>query len=243
MLLLRLKGLNVCAGDRIVVRDVDLDVSCGEVHVILGPNGAGKTSLLSAIMGLPRVRVCGGTIIFESEDITGVPAYERARRGIALAHQFVPSIRGVKVADIARHIVERYGGDGYEDILDILDVKNLMGRYLFYGFSGGERRRLELYLTLIQRPKLALLDEPDSGVDVDSLRLIAEAVNYAVRSWNTSIVLVTHLGAILDKLYDITRVHIMLGGRIVYSGDLDVAKVVLSKGYIEGLKILGVTPQ
>ncbi|MDM7274777.1 MAG: ATP-binding cassette domain-containing protein [Thermoprotei archaeon] len=243
MLLLKLEGLNVCVDDRVVVRGVDLDVSCGEVHVILGPNGAGKTSLLSAIMGLPRVRVCGGAVIFEGEDITGVPAYERARRGIALAHQFVPAIRGVRVADIVRHVVERFGGDGYEDVLEILDVKHLMGRYLFYGFSGGERRRLELYLSLIQRPKLALLDEPDSGVDVDSLRLIAEAVNYAVRSWNTSIILVTHSGAILDKLYDITRVHIMLGGRIVHSGDIDVARVVLSKGYVEGLKVLEVALQ
>ncbi|MFN4045964.1 MAG: ABC transporter ATP-binding protein [Acidilobaceae archaeon] len=240
-MLLKLEDLNICVDDRVVVRDADLGVSCGEVHAILGPNGAGKTSLLSAIMGLPRVRVCGGAIIFEGEDITGIPAYERARRGIALAHQFVPAIRGVKVADIVKHIVERYGGDGYEDILEILNVKPLMGRYLFYGFSGGERRRLELYLTLLQRPKLALLDEPDSGVDVDSLRLIAEAVNYAVRSWNTSVVLVTHSGAILDRLYDVTRVHVMIGGRIVYSGGLEDARVILGKGYIEGLKALGVS--
>ncbi|MEM4428442.1 MAG: ATP-binding cassette domain-containing protein [Acidilobaceae archaeon] len=233
----------MCVDDRVVVRNVYLDVSCGEVHVILGPNGAGKTSLLSAIMGLPRVRVCGGTIIFGGEDISGVPAYERARRGIALAHQFVPVIRGVKVANIVKHIIERYGGGGYENILDILDVKHLMGRYLFHGFSGGERRRLELYLTLLQRPKLALLDEPDSGVDVDSLKLIAEAVNYAVRSWSTSMILVTHSGAILDKLYEVTRTHIMIGGQIVYSRDLEATRVVLSRGYIEGLKVLGVSLQ
>ncbi|MEM0339980.1 MAG: ABC transporter ATP-binding protein [Acidilobaceae archaeon] len=239
-MLLELKRVWVCVGGAEIVKGVDLSVDRGEVHVILGPNGAGKSTLLAAIMGLPRASLCGGSIIFEGENISELSPNERASRGIAMAHQFTPAIRGVTASSVAKALIERYGCNDYTLLSKMLKVDEFLNRYLFHGLSGGERKRLELYLTMLQKPKLALLDEPDSGVDVDSLKLIAEAVNYMVERKGTSVLLVTHSGTVIDKLSKISKVHIMIGGRVVYSGGKEVADLVLSEGYSEGLKKLGV---
>jgi Fe-S cluster assembly ATP-binding protein len=163
-----LEAVSVCVDDRIIVRDVSLNINPAELHVIMGPNGVGKSTLLAAIMGLSHVQVCGGRILFNGVDITRLPSYERAKLGISLAHQVTPTFRGVRFLEVAKAISSRFNTD-WRSLASLLRVEGLLLRDLFHGFSGGERRRAELYLALLQNPKLLLLDEPDSGVDVDTL--------------------------------------------------------------------------
>jgi len=215
--MLKVTDLEVCVGDKKIVKNVNLIVGNNELHVIIGPNGSGKSTLLSALMGLPRVKICNGSILFNDVDITYIPPYERVKLGIALAHQNPPSIRGVKFSEIVKNMIKRCGCSDYTIMSKILRVDDLMSRDLFVGFSGGERKRAELYLVMLQNPKLALLDEPDSGVDIESLNIIANAINSLVKR-GSSIILVTHSGSILSKLERVDRVHLMFDGSIVYSG-------------------------
>jgi Fe-S cluster assembly ATP-binding protein len=237
--LLSLEAVSVCVDDRIIVRDVSLNINPGELHVIMEPNGAGKSTLLAAIMGLSHVRVCGGRILFNGVDITHFPSYERAKLGISLAHQVTPTFRGVRFLEVAKAISSRFNTD-WRTLASLLKVEDLLLRDLFSGFSGGERKRAELYLALLQNPRVALLDEPDSGVDIDTLRVLAELIDYIVFTQGTSVILVTHLGPILEKLPRITRAHIMVEGAIVYSGDPShVIPVILKHGYTRGLEVFG----
>ncbi len=241
--MLEVRGLRVVVSGSEVVRGVDLRVGRGEVHVIMGPNAAGKSSLLAAIAGLRRYKVVSGKVLFEGRDVTYLPPDERARLGIALAHQIPPVIKGVRVRDVVTALVRKYGVGNSGSLASLLRVGELMDRYLFLGFSGGERKRLELYLTSLQRPKLAMLDEPDSGVDVDSLSSIAEAIAELVRL-GSSVLLVTHTGYILErlsKLCDVDYAHVMVRGRIVYSGLADeVVPLIMKHGYSGALRRLGV---
>ncbi len=237
--MLVVKKLEVCVNGKKIVEDVNLSVRAGELHVIIGPNGSGKSTLLSAIMGLPRVNVCNGSIVFEGSDITNTPSYERAKMGIALAYQNPPSIRGVKFSEIAKNLIKRCGCSDYTIMSKVLRTDEFLGRDLFVGFSGGERKRAELYLVLLQNPKIALLDEPDSGVDIESLNLIADAINLLIKR-GSSVVLVTHSGSILSKLRRVDRTHIMLDGRIAYSGLVDEVLPLISKyGFRKSAEILG----
>jgi len=238
VVLLEVVDLHAGVDDKEIVRGVDLKVDRGEVHVIMGPNGSGKSTLLSAIMGLPRVRIFGGRIVFDSVDVTDKPCYERAKMGIALAHQSPPAIRGVRLRDIASAILKAYGCSDCIALSKILNIENLLDRDLFVGFSGGEKKRVELYLVMLQAPKLALLDEPDSGVDVESVESIARAVE-AMKMRGTSIILVTHTGMITSRLSRIDRVHVLIDGRIAYSGYPDeVLPIIMKFGYRKGLEIL-----
>ncbi len=237
-MLLKLSRLDVCIEAKKIVNGVDLSVGKGELHIIMGPNGSGKSTLLSAIMGLPRVRICGGTIVFNGIDITNMPSYERAKLGIALAHQHPPEIKGVKFNEIAKAIIKKCGCSDYSIMSKILKVDDLLHRDLFVGFSGGEKKRAELFLVMLQSPKLALLDEPDSGVDIESIESIANAIDYLV-SRGSSVILVTHTGIITNKLSRINKVHIMMNGRFVYSGYPDeVLPIVMKFGYSKGVKML-----
>ena len=229
MTLLKVENLHVDIDGKSIIRGVDLEISENELHIIMGPNGSGKSTLLSAIMGMPWCRVVKGRIIFNDKDITYLPMYERAKLGIALAHQFPPSIKGLLVKDLIKALEVKYGKSS-QKLLKHLDVDYLVSRYLFTGFSGGERKRMELYLTVLQKPKLALLDEPDSGVDVDTLRKISQTINDLVSS-GVSVILVTHVGSILNMLKHVDKVYILINGKIVKSGDLKLAHEVLVKGY------------
>lgn len=236
--MLIVKDLSVCVGDKEIVHGVDLKVGGGELHVIMGPNGSGKSTLLLAIMGFRRVRVCSGAIVLDGVDITDKPSYERAKLGIALAHQNPPSIRGVRLAEVVKNLIRMYRCSEYTVMSKILRVDELLVRDLYVGFSGGEKKRVELYLVLLQNPKLALLDEPDSGVDVESLNLIAAAINYLIRK-GTSVVLVTHTGTILSKLSRVDLIHVMIDGRVVYRGLPDVViPTILKYGFRKGVEVL-----
>lgn len=236
--LLDLRNLYVCVDGKNIVKGVNLSVGLNELHVIMGPNASGKTTLLASIMGLPRINVCNGSIFFNDADITNKPTYERAKMGISLAHQNPPSIRGVKFYDVVKAFIKKYNCQDWLSFADLLRINDLLKRDLFVGFSGGERKRAELYLVMLQNPRLALLDEPDSGVDIESVNLIADAINYLM-NMGSSIILVTHSGIILDKLRNVNKVHLMIDGKIYYSGCLyDVLPIVMKFGYKNAIDIL-----
>jgi Fe-S cluster assembly ATP-binding protein len=238
MPLLELLGLSVCVDNKRIIEDTSLSLNSGEVHVVMGPNGSGKSTLLSAIMGLRNARVCGGSILFNGVDITNMPSYERAKLGIALAHQNPPEIKGVRLRDVANAMAKKYGCSDCTLLAKTLLVESFMNRSLFVGFSGGERKRTELFLVMLQDPKLAMLDEPDSGVDVESIEVIARVIE-SLRSRGTGVILVTHTGTITEKLSRIDKVHILIDGRIAYTGSPDVVLPVVFKfGFRKGLEVL-----
>ncbi|NPA23609.1 MAG: ATP-binding cassette domain-containing protein [Crenarchaeota archaeon] len=225
------ENLHVESGGREILRGINLELSRGEVHVVLGPNGAGKSTLLYTIAGIPRYLVKKGRIVFEDEDVTNLPTFERVRRGMCLMHQFQPQFKTVKVQDLERMLISKFGGNELAlKARDTLDIESLRGRYLFTNMSGGERKRLELYLTLLTNPRLVLLDEPDSGVDVDSLVKIGEVINMIIDS-SLSCILVTHRGDIVNMLKRIDRVHVMCSGRIVESDGKEMLEKVLRSGF------------
>jgi len=212
---------NLVAGinSTVVLKGVNLEINRGEIHVIVGPNAVGKSTLLAAIMGLSHVKILKGKIVFEGKDITNLKPFERARLGISLGYQIPPEFRGVKLRTLVEEVAGKYGCMKYMDtLIDFLDLRDLLDREAFRGFSGGERKRAELLLTFLQKPKLAMLDEPDSGVDIESIKLIGEAIKFAKNELNTSILLVTHTGEILREIGRIDSTHVLYDGRIVYSG-------------------------
>ncbi len=227
-MLLEVENLSVEVNGRIVVRGVNLAVERGEIHALLGPNGSGKTTLLRAIMGLPGYNVVEGRVLFEGRELNGLKPYERARLGIALMHQN-PRPLSVKLSRLVREIGKRYGTS--LDVLGDFALDSLMEREAFKGFSGGEAKKAELALTILQRPKLAMLDEPDSGVDLESLKLVGKAINKLAEE-GAGILLVTHTGAIIEYLRRVARAHVIVHGRIVATGDVEtLLEAVKRRGY------------
>jgi len=228
-MLLRVEGLSAGFRGRRVLRGVGLRVGDGEVHVLVGPNGAGKSTLLKAVAGVRSVEVYSGRIVYAGRDVTGEPAWSRARMGIVLVWQQPPRIRGLRARSLAEEIARRSGAD-LEGLARLLGVEGLLDKHLHRGLSGGESRRLELFLALLQRPRLLLVDEVDSGVDADNLGRIASALNAAAGE-GVSMVIVTHTGAIAERLERIDRLHVLMDGRIVYSGDPGVLRRIVREGY------------
>ncbi len=228
MTLLGVKNLRVKIEGSEILKGVSLSVNRGEIHLIFGPNGSGKSTLLKAIMGLPEYEVVSGDIIFEGRSLVGLPPYERAKLGIALAFQNPPTIH-VKLEDLALRLARRFKSD--LGLLDELALRDLVSRRLHDGFSGGESKRVELALALLQNPRLLLLDEPDSGVDVDSLRIVTRAINKAV-DHGTSVILVTHSGHIARLLKRVDAAHVLIKGRIVHTGSAkEILDILESYGY------------
>ena len=214
--------------DEFILKGVELSVGRGEVHVLMGPNGSGKSTLLKTIVGMPQYKIVRGSILFMGKEINDLQPYERAKMGIGIAFQSPPRIR-VKTKYLVELITTKFKTRllPYEEY----NIGHLVNRDLYDGFSGGEKKRTEMYLTILQRPKLALLDEPDSGVDVDSLALIARGIEYLIEE-GASILLVTHLGYILRYLDVVTKLHVMINGKIVYSGEPEKAlDLILTHGY------------
>jgi Fe-S cluster assembly ATP-binding protein len=198
-----------------ILKGVNLEIRDGETHVLLGPNGAGKSCLVMTIMGIPIYEIKRGEIFFDNEDITTLSIDERARLGIGLTFQNPPEIRGVKLGDL----ISLCKGDSVPDFLD----KGLENRDVNIGFSGGERKKSELVQVFAMKPKLVILDEIDSGVDIESMELLGKEINSFIK--NRSCLIITHQGYILKYIHsDIA--HILLNGRIVHSGPPDE---VLSK--------------
>ena len=224
-----------------ILQGLDLTVNAGEVHAIMGPNGSGKSTLAASLMGSPEYEVTAGRVLFDGDDITDWPANERAKAGMFLAFQYPLEIPGVSVIQFLRQALSaRKGID-----LSVLELRlsamewmerlgmdsSFVDRYLNEGFSGGEKKRNEIMQMAILEPRLAILDETDSGLDIDALRIVARGID-AVRAERPAmgVVLITHYQRLLDEVQP-DVVHIMLDGRIVESGGMDLVRLLEIEGY------------
>jgi len=240
--LLELQNLHVVAEDSPILRGVDLVVNAGEVHALMGPNGAGKSTLSNVIMGHPGYTITEGRVLLNGEDIATWSADERARAGIFLAFQYPEAISGVSVIQFLRQAIA--ARKGLEELsvlevrLDLMEWMDRLGmdsafaeRHLNEGFSGGERKRNEVLQMALLEPIVALLDETDSGLDIDALRVVANGVR-TVKAAHPAmgVVLVTHYVKLLDELAP-DQVHVLIDGRIVHTGDVSVAAQIEREGY------------
>ena len=234
--LLLIEGLRVSVGGKEVLKGVDLEIGHGETHVLFGPNGSGKSTLVMAIMGAPGYQVTAGRIVFNGEDITELPPDERAKRGIGLAFQRPPAVKGVKLRDLLAQIGD---GEAPKFAKELL-LEDHLDRDVNLGFSGGEAKRSELLQLLVQRPHLVLLDEPESGVDLESMKLVGKVIKELLRPHpilkrQTSGLIITHTGYVLDYV-TADKGHVMLGGRVICSGHpRDIFEAIQEAGF-EGCK-------
>ena len=241
--MLEIKELKAGVEDNPILKGINLEVKAGEVHAILGPNGAGKSTLSSVIAGREDYEVEGGTIHFEGEDILELDPEERAHKGIFLSFQYPIEIPGVSVSNfIKTSLNESRKAKGLEPMpagdllkmmrekMELLEIKKgYLSRSLNQGFSGGEKKRNEIFQMAMLEPKLAILDETDSGLDIDALRIVANGVNKLKRADNATVI-ITHYQRLLDYIIP-DYVHVLHNGRIVKSGTKDLAMELEEKGY------------
>jgi Fe-S cluster assembly ATP-binding protein len=240
---LEIKDLYAKAGDRDILRGISLSVAAGEVHAIMGPNGSGKSTLVQVLAGNPAYEVTGGSASFNGTDLLSLPPEERAQAGVFLAFQYPVEIPGVSNAYFLRsayNSIRQARGEDEVDPLDFLDYvekklelvdmdTEMLSRSVNMGFSGGEKKRNEILQMAVLEPKLALLDETDSGLDIDALRIVANGVNTLKRPDNATIV-VTHYQRLLNYIVP-DYVHVLAHGRMVRSGDKSLALELEAKGY------------
>ena len=240
---LEIKNLHVRAGDKDILRGLDLSVNKGEIHALMGPNGSGKSTLANAIMGHPNLEVTEGEILFKGEDITDAEPDERARMGLFMAFQYPVAVPGVTVTKYLRTVMnalrEARGEEpvslkdfrrSVEDSMKLVEVpREFASRYLNEGFSGGEKKRMEILQLALQRPEIAVLDETDSGLDIDALRIVANGVN-AVGGPDMGVLIITHYQRILH-LVQPDFVHVLYQGRIVKEGGPELVTLLEEKGY------------
>jgi len=229
--LLVIEDLRVEVNGKEILKGIDLTIGDEERHVLFGPNGSGKSTLLMTIMGFPKYKVTQGRIEFNGVDITDMPINERVKLGIALAYQNPPSIKGVTLEDMIK-ICSRKDEIGEEErlILEKLRIRpDFLKRDVNSGFSGGEVKRSEILQLLSMKPKLAMMDEPDSGVDVENIEVVGNAINELLKG--RSGLIITHLGYIL-KYVDVDFGHVMMNGKIACSGDPHkLLSSIISEGY------------
>jgi len=225
--MLKVENLRVSTGEKEILRGMELAIGDKETHVLIGPNGAGKSCLAMTILGIPIYTDDNGKITFDGEEITALPIHERAKLGIGLAFQNPPIVRGVKLRDIISLHTERV-----DDILNKAYLsQEFGGRDVNLGFSGGERKRSELAQLFAMEPKLLLLDEIDSGVDIESMELLGKEINSFLSS--RSALIITHLGYILNYVRA-DKAHVLVNGKIVLSGKPEeVLEKVKEKGFGE----------
>ncbi|HZV79214.1 MAG TPA: Fe-S cluster assembly ATPase SufC [Candidatus Binatus sp.] len=239
--ILEIKDLHVKVGDNEIIRGIDLAIERGTVHALMGPNGSGKSTLSLVLMGHPKYAVTQGDIIYQGRSILVMPPNERSLAGIFLAFQYPSSVPGVSVGNFMRNtLMARHKGDApltpakFKSLLDGAAAKlhidpKVLGRYVNDGFSGGEKKRLEMLQMLVLQPTLAVLDETDSGLDIDALRIIAQGIE-AQRSPEHAILLITHYQRILNYVKP-DKVHVLVKGRIVKEGGPELAQELERTGY------------
>jgi Fe-S cluster assembly ATP-binding protein len=241
--LLEIRGLRASAGEKEILKGIDLTVNAGEVHAVMGPNGSGKSTLAQVLAGHPAYEVTAGEVRYLGHDLLDMDPEERAQAGVFLAFQYPVEIPGISNAYFLRAAYnEIRKAKGLEevdsmDFLDLLEEKlrlvewgpEIMSRAVNSGFSGGEKKRNEILQMAVLEPRLAILDETDSGLDIDALRIVAGGVNTLRRPENATVV-VTHYQRLLNYIVP-DRVHVLSGGRIVKSGGKDLAFELEAKGY------------
>ncbi len=241
---LEIKNLHARAGETQILRGVDLTSSRGEVHALMGPNGSGKSTLANAIMGHPGLEVTEGQILFKGQDITEASPDERARMGLFMAFQYPVAIPGVTITRYLRMVQNAHRQARGEEEISLKDFRQLVeeameltevprefsSRYLNDGFSGGEKKRLEVLQLALQQPEIAVLDETDSGLDIDALNTVARGVNTVAKRSDLGVLIITHYQRILH-LIEPSRVSIMMDGRIVKSGGPELVERLERDGY------------
>lgn len=243
MSLLEVRGLHAEAGGREVLRGVDLEVGEGEVHAVMGPNGSGKSTLAGVLAGNEAFKVTAGTVQYDGQDLLALTPEERARRGLFVAFQYpveLPGVSNTTFLKAALNAIRQGRGQSPLDAIDFVGlVKDrarlvdmdpaLLARSVNEGFSGGEKKRNEILQLAVLEPRLAILDETDSGLDIDALKLVAAGVN-ALRSPQRAFVLITHYQRLLDHI-EPDAVHVLQDGRIARSGDPSLARELEARGY------------
>jgi Fe-S cluster assembly ATP-binding protein len=237
--MLKIENLRAEIDGQEIIKGLDLDVGKGEIHAIMGPNGSGKSTLSNVLMGHPRYEVTGGSITFQGEDVLEMEPDERAKLGMFLAFQYPSEVPGVSVANFLRTAVnsvreeELSPMEMFRLIQDKMKVMQMdpkfAERYLNEGFSGGEKKRNEILQMLMLEPKLAIMDETDSGLDIDALQVVSKGIN-ELRGPEFSAVIITHYQRIL-RYIEPDHVHVMLDGRLVTSGGKELALDLEDKGY------------
>jgi Fe-S cluster assembly ATP-binding protein len=244
MSMLEIKNLTATAGDKEILKGISLTVNPGEVHAIMGPNGSGKSTLAQVLAGHPAYTVTGGQVLYEGEDLFELEPEERAQKGIFLAFQYPVEVPGVSNAYFLRaaynEIRKSRGLEEVDpmDFIDLLEEKlkvvewgpEIMQRSVNHGFSGGEKKRNEILQMAVLEPRLAILDETDSGLDIDALRIVASGVN-KLRARDRSFLMVTHYQRLLNYIVP-DRVHVLTDGRIARSGGRELALELEEKGYV-----------
>ncbi|MBL4735599.1 MAG: Fe-S cluster assembly ATPase SufC [Flavobacteriales bacterium] len=241
--MLSVKNLKAAVEETEILKGINLEVKAGEVHAIMGPNGSGKSTLASVMAGRGEYEVTGGTASFNGEDLLDLSPEDRARKGLFLAFQYPVEIPGVNTTNFLRtslNEVRKFNGleplngadflKRMKETMKVIEIdKSLTSRSVNEGFSGGEKKKSEIFQMAILQPKLSILDETDSGLDIDALRIVAEGVN-RLRSKDNATVVITHYQRLLDHIVP-DYVHIIYDGRIVKSGDKDLARTLEEKGY------------
>ncbi|MBA0883390.1 Fe-S cluster assembly ATPase SufC [Flavobacterium undicola] len=241
--MLSIKNLHASIGDKEILKGIDLEVKAGEIHAIMGPNGAGKSTLSAIIAGNENYEVTQGEILLENEDISELAPEERAHKGVFLSFQYPVEIPGVSVTNFMKTAInETRKANGQEEMpanemlkvirekSELLEIdRKFLSRSLNEGFSGGEKKRNEIFQMAMLEPKLAILDETDSGLDIDALRIVANGVN-KLKSDKNAIILITHYQRLLDYIVP-DFVHVLYNGKIVKSGGAELAHELEDKGY------------
>jgi Fe-S cluster assembly ATP-binding protein len=241
--MLSVKGLKANVDGKEILRGLDLEIGTGEIHAIMGPNGSGKSTLAHVLSGRESYEVTGGSVLFEGEDLLGLEPEERAQKGLFLAFQYpveLPGVNNTYFLKTALNAIRTARGEPELDAVSFMRLMkerlkvlhlddSLLKRAVNAGFSGGEKKRNEIFQMALLEPKMAILDETDSGLDIDALRIVADGVN-ALRSPERSMIVVTHYQRLLEYIVP-DHVHVLANGRIIRSGGKELARELEEKGY------------
>ena len=241
--MLEIRNLYAGIDGKEIIKGLDLTINPGEVHAIMGPNGSGKSTLANVLAGRPRYEVTRGEVLFEGKNLLELPTEERAREGVFLAMQYpveIPGVNNIYFLKAALNAMRKHRGEEELDAIEFLQLarekmkvveldESFMNRGVNEGFSGGEKKRNEIFQMAVLDPKLAILDETDSGLDIDALRIVAEGVN-TLRSEKHAVLVITHYQRLLRYLVP-DHVHVLANGRIVKSGGKELAEELEQKGY------------
>ncbi len=239
-MVLEIKDLKAKIDDKPILNGINLRLDTGQIHALMGPNGSGKSTLANVLMGHPKYEVTGGQVLLDGEDLLEMGIDERSKRGLFLAFQYPVEIPGVTVGKFLKRATELRAAGGKMDVskyikelresMDFMEMdQQFINRYLNEGFSGGEKKRMEILQMLVLKPAFAVLDETDSGLDIDALKIVSKGVN-KLRSDNFGALIITHYQRILDHIKP-DYVHIMYKGKIVTSGDKELVETLEERGY------------